>query len=439
MTRSIFNVIAIAILALIPAACGSPPSLMRTPAIYAENVFDLSTVTRDDLESNVIDVFYATDRAYDPDRQPDPYPPKRARALRLGASKVRIGPEDWSWNKLVEESVAWPRRNQLRMRLDEVDDFGPLDQSVIFFDTTATDPNLSEPAVQFAQQVNKRLESSRSKNIYVYVAPFKVSFEQSIIVAAEFYYYMGQDGVFVVYSWPTRRGTFDYLSSTENAYQTLRHFRIFVDYLARATSAEHIHFLSYSAGARVLSGGLQQLRLKYSGLSESEVKEKLRIGQVVFTGPDIDRGAFLSHYADGLADLADQITIYTTKRDRALGMSRFLFGWGRLGSLDADDFRPNTIEHLERDDQTSFVRVSDAERANEDNGHGYFRASPWVSSDILMTLVLGLPPSKRGLIREGGDPIWRFPHDYRENIVRLADDARREQANFPDSEFLSPP
>ena len=52
------------------------------------------------------------------------------------------------------------------------------------------------------------------------------------------------------------------------------------------------------------------------------------------------------------------------------------------------------------------------------NGHAYFRQSPWVSSDILTTLMYDLGPAKRGLQFTEEWPIWTFPPDY---ITNLAD------------------
>ncbi|MEJ2604719.1 MAG: hypothetical protein P8172_15805, partial [Gammaproteobacteria bacterium] len=53
-----------------------------------------------------------------------------------------------------------------------------------------------------------------------------------------------------------------------------------------------------------------------------------------------------------------------------------------------------------------------AEGSTTGNGHAYFRASPWVSSDILMTLLYDLPPQERGLVRSPSMPMWIFPEDY---------------------------
>ena len=62
----------------------------------------------------------------------------------------------------------------------------------------------------------------------------------------------------------------------------------------------------------------------------------------------------------------------------------------------------------------SLINVSDAEGADSGNGHGYFRSSPWASSDVLMTLYYGLLPGERGLVKDPDLPVFSFPPDYLE-------------------------
>ncbi|MFW2368995.1 MAG: hypothetical protein ACN4GW_21480 [Desulforhopalus sp.] len=71
---------------------------------------------------------------------------------------------------------------------------------------------------------------------------------------------------------------------------------------------------------------------------------------------------------------------------------------------------------VEYADQISLINVTPAEGADSDHGHGYFRNSPWVSSDILMMLHYGLTPKERGLVDEEGLPMYTFPADF---IYRL--------------------
>ena len=61
---------------------------------------------------------------------------------------------------------------------------------------------------------------------------------------------------------------------------------------------------------------------------------------------------------------------------------------------------------------TSMEYITDAAGATTDNGHAYFRKSPWASSDILMTLMFDLEPNERGLVQDSETLIWSFPADY---------------------------
>ena len=63
-------------------------------------------------------------------------------------------------------------------------------------------------------------------------------------------------------------------------------------------------------------------------------------------------------------------------------------------------------------DQISFINVSDAEGSDTGNGHGYFRSSPWASSDVLMTMYYDLSPEQRGLVKQDDLPVFTFPADY---------------------------
>lgn len=199
-----------------------------------------------------------------------------------------------------------------------------------------------------------------------------------------------------------------------------RGLRNYLEFLAENTDADKINPISYSAGARTLAFALHGLRLKADEDDEMTVRRRYKIGQVVYAGPDIDADVWGLQYQDDMGDLADQYTIYTTKKDKALGMSKFLFGYKRLGALEEEDFEESTLEFLSAQEQTNFVIVSDAEKALEANAHNYFRQSPWVASDVVLILRHGLPPSERGLVRDPESFLWRFPADYPERVTRIA-------------------
>jgi hypothetical protein len=62
------------------------------------------------------------------------------------------------------------------------------------------------------------------------------------------------------------------------------------------------------------------------------------------------------------------------------------------------------------------IDVTNAEEAGAGNGHAYFRKSPWVSSDILVSLMYDLDPMERGLSMLPDLPMWHFTGDYIESL-----------------------
>ena len=74
--------------------------------------------------------------------------------------------------------------------------------------------------------------------------------------------------------------------------------------------------------------------------------------------------------------------------------------------------KPAVKAYLLGQDDIRLIDVTDAEGAASGNGHGYFRKSPWASSDILFLLRYGTRPAERGLVRSETEPVWNFPPDY---------------------------
>ena len=123
---------------------------------------------------------------------------------------------------------------------------------------------------------------------------------------------------------------------------------------------------------------------------------------------------------DGLLDVPDRLTIYRSKADRALGISRWVFGRNRLGQMaNTRLMKPHVSEYFRQNDTLVLIDVTNAEAAAAGNGHAYFRNSPWVSSDILISLLYHLEPEKRGLVRLQDIPVWSFPEDYLQRLQDL--------------------
>jgi len=138
---------------------------------------------------------------------------------------------------------------------------------------------------------------------------------------------------------------------------------------------------------------------------------------VILVGSDFDRNIFGGYLVDGFMKIPGDLSIYTSRTDKALRMSRRVFRRQRLGQdWDENTTPPTVAEYLRKTDNLVIIDVTDAEESDAGNGHAYFRKSPWASSDILMTLKYNLRPEQRGLITNGDWPVWNFPENYLERL-----------------------
>jgi esterase/lipase superfamily enzyme len=364
-------------------------------------------------------ILYATDRQPATNENPEHfYQNKRGLVLRLGVGKSVLGKTDMTWEEARRISLLKNRPNSYPIRITDAQEIGILDKSYTVF-TTPGELGLEDrkPAKIFAEKINGKLALSTRKDIYIYVHGYKVVFENPLLVATELWHFLGYDGVFIAFAWPSTPKRLAYVSDLETAALSSHSLRILLEYLAEETDAENIHIIAYSAGTRVVINALMQLASAGSEKSAQELHEQLRIGQVVVVGSDFDRQLVGAYMANGLLKASRNFNVYLSETDKALGVSSWLFKRDRIGQMPKDsDLTPQVKEFIRNTPNLHLIDIKDAEDSAAGNGHAYFRQSPWVSSDILTTLMYDLTPEQRGLTRTDEWPIWVFPPDY---ITRL--------------------
>jgi len=391
--------------------------LMPAPEVYADGSIDpFSKLVEDPRQAPGYDILYATCRKPEIDGN-DYYSNERGLLLRLGRAKTETGPEGFSWEMVGRVSLLKNRTDRYPVKLSGIDEIGILDRTVTVFTPTDLIPeNPDEAGRRFAERINAKLAHSNRKDVFIYVHGYKVIFSNPILVSAEIWHFLGYEGVFIAYAWPSTPSRWAYFSDIETAEIASHNLRRLIEYLAEETGAERLHIIGYSAGTRMVANALHQLALLHAKKGKIAVQRKVRIGHVILLGSDLDRQIFGAYLIDGLLNVAQSISVYVSTQDKALGLSQWLFKRQRLGQRWPELLSPQAIGYLNGTPNLQIIDVTGIEGSTEGNGHGYFRTSPWVSSDILMTLMHDLDPDERGLIRSPGDPEWRFPEDY---ITRL--------------------
>jgi len=390
--------------------------LMSTPIMYLEGSIKPYDKLPPDVTAPHVKVFYATDRQPTDATIINPlyYGNDRSMHLSLGQATVRFGDEDMDWAEIERDSLQKDRTLRIPLEIEKIEKVHQFGSSAeLLIESLRQQASRNDP---FSTALKARLAHSKDKAVYIFVPGFKVDFAYPVLVAAELWHYLGYSGAFIAYSWPSRQRIRDYFSDVETAAFTSQHFRMLLLYLAQMPDVEHIHILSYSAGARIVSQAIHEIRLMAHGLPMADVRANLNIGQVIFAAPDIDIMLFSSRYRDGFEDIVDSITIYTNANDTALNWALRFFGWPRLGAPGEMGLTPKELQALEGLLKTKSINVAAAEEAASGNGHGYFIKSPWVSTDVLLTLKYSSPPSQRGLIQQTDNIAWEFPEDYPERI-----------------------
>lgn len=404
--------------------------LMPAPDVYSDEGITPFTDTTNIEDAPYHGILYATDRApANPENTKDPeekfYANKRGHVLRLGIADIELGENDYTWEEARRISLAKNRTDKYPLKVVDVDEFGILDRSFHpFVDKELLAFKSPEPAKRFATLINNKLAISEQKDIFIYVHGYLVVFENPLLVSTELWHYLGYEGVFIAYAWPSTPNRWAYFSDAETTTTTAAQLRILLEYLAEETNAKRIHIIGYSQGTRLVTQTLYDMALMHHDESRQEIQKKLRIGNVILVGSDVDREAMGTYLVDGLLKVPEHLTLYVSEKDKAMAMSKILLKRERVGEMFAHGkVPPSTLEFLSNNPNLRVINVTNAEGATSGNGHAYFRSSPWASSDILMTLRYDLSPAERGLVHDVGNPVWSFPPDYisrlREAIVKV--------------------
>lgn len=431
-----------AVLAVALAACSNPATkpleLMPTPAAYEAAPAPFGEAGPGSDGSAQLEMLYATNRAPALASDESHYGGERGGVLRLGAAAVAFGESDLDWARAREISLLKNRPGHFPLHVDTVAEFGVLPDSVSAFTPhELADASDGRAAAQFVARVEAQLARSPVKDIFIYVHGYKVTFENPLMVASELWHFMGYEGAFVAFSWPSTPARLAYLKDIETARLSAQSLRTLVEFLARETSAEQIHIVSYSAGTRLVLAALYESALIHQRSDEPTVRRETKLGHVVLVGSDVDPDLFASYVTDGLLRVPTHLSFYTSPTDKALHLSERIFAHVRMGELLPGMLDARMREFVSASPNLSLIDVEGAANADAGNGHAYFRQSPWVSTDVLMTLRYGLAPAHRGLEQRAPSPIWRFPADYLERSARALRQANPALADK--LEATSPP
>ncbi len=393
----------------IAAAMHHPPMrLMPPPLLFQKGGETLFDAGPELFASNALQVFYATNRLPVGPRDARVYTVAPDRQLHFGTADLRVGSEDASLDQLL----AWTVR-----------DGGdrPFIHLMAMREAAALAPG-EDPAdaADWFAGINAALAATRDRDIVIYVHGANTTVERAAGQATQLRHYTAGNSVVVLFAWPTAENFLRYPRDIETAFGGAPHLAELIRLLAAHTDAHEIDVFTYSAGGTVGSAGLRLL-------AADAAPATLRLGEVYHAAPDADFRGFASDLA-AYAPFVRRVTTAVNMGDSALRLAAVVNRGSRAGRPDLRELSGAESERLlaaSAADGMEILQVHPAAMpALAASSHTFWYDDPWVSNDVLMTLLFHLSPVERGLatgLSPGGVHYWTFPPDYPDHMPALLD------------------
>jgi esterase/lipase superfamily enzyme len=378
-----------------------PQWLMPTPQIYQDGGINPFTKLSAKKRNTVMPVYFATNRGHNKRY----FSSKEAPELSYGVAHVGIGEEQTGWPQLVSASTDSERPFPLPLRLVDSPQGLP----------SKANKNPSG----WLKHLDQSTRNTRSRDVVIYVHGAKVEFFHSCAFAAELAHFSGRDLTPVAFDWPTHPEVYSYLLRIDlnHGIHSATRLADLIRLVAADTETRRIHLVSWSAGARVLSRAMVHLA---EGDAE-KVRERYRIGSCVFAAGDVPEKAFIERLP-AIHGLSDRVTIYQSDEDGALAWSARLMGGGRRLGVAMEAPTTEEIGMLQDYPRLQLIDCSweKEKRGFDITGHRYWYQHPWVSSDLMLTLLSSASPVQRGLTPGSTRGVYYFAPSYGDGIGSIA-------------------
>lgn len=152
-------------------------------------------------------ILYATDRlpatVEDPEKY---YVNDRGQILRVGVAQVELGETTIPWERARIISMLTSRTEKYPIRVTRADEWGIMESTVPYWMTlellTGDDPP-PDATDRYAEAINAQLARSKRKDVYIYVHGYKEVYENPVLVSSELWHFLGYNGAFIAYAWPS--------------------------------------------------------------------------------------------------------------------------------------------------------------------------------------------------------------------------------------------
>ncbi|MCX5497625.1 alpha/beta hydrolase [Kaistia dalseonensis] len=376
------------------------------------------------LAAETINIIYVTDRA--PETKPDgslTYSAKRSKAMSFGTVALDVK----GTGHKVSEDIA----------IEKVTELGqfpasPYPMQVVgdgVQRTAAAVAAHERAAAGLRGEVSRMLKKVPRKEVVFFIHGYANEFDDAVEKTGSICNSLDNEFVCVALTWPAggSGGAFmGYNVDRESGEFAVADMKKAIRIITETPGVERVHFIAHSRGADVLASALQQLGIE-AYITRSSLSEKYKVNNVVLFAADIDLDVATTKMF-GLGSDPDlpygltarpsevlpqgffHLTVYSSPKDRALGISRRLFGsTARLGQISLPKMALNKpfaqansaqlaefIDFIEFDGHAGLI------------GHSYFLSNPAVRDDLVALIRDRLKTGDpRRPVVEIHRPFWR--------------------------------
>ncbi|WP_342210960.1 alpha/beta hydrolase [Mesorhizobium delmotii] len=307
-------------------------------ATRAENVFRPSTVAAS--EATQVNLLVATTRkpSKDPGRL---YSGERGTAISLDSVTVTIPPDR---NRKIGQ-IQWPSR----VPPDPDREF-----AMIGVDKVATERQVFD---WFRKNRNAK------RQVLIFVHGYNNTYADAVFRFAQIVHDSGTDAAPILFAWPSRARVFDYLYDKESANYSRRALEDLILQASMSPDVDDVTILAHSMGTWLAAEALRGVAMR-----KKSIPAKVR--NVVLASPDIDIDVFRRQFVE-MGPNKPRFTIFTSTRDKALEVSRWLSGGiSRVGGTDLTPYKAVLGELGVAVIDTSAIASGDS------LGHNAFAGSP---------------------------------------------------------------
>ena len=245
---------------------------------------------------------------------------------------------------------------------------------------------------EFFKQFSERISKSEGQSCFVFIHGYNVCFEDAAMRTAQLAKDLKFPGVPILYSWASAHRLSGYSQDEETVSLTVKRLTAFLKQLTETSGVKEIHLIAHSMGNRAMMGALERL-----GLPQTRGAKPFK--QVVLTAPDVPRKDVES-LIEAASLRAERVTLYASRKDKALGISKAKHKYERLGKVYGFPYVLVGMDSIDASDvRTDFL------------AHTVFAKTRTVLGDLQALIAHGDPPDQRfGLtsLKSPAGICWKF-------------------------------